>query len=226
MHTKIIVAPPFAPVSVELAYEHLRWDADMEGSPPEAVYPLQSMIERNIETATDFVERRTRRSLVQRTLQVQVPSFLFFSDQYRRSANYAYSPNGGGGSWIELPYPPVAWIASVQYYDSNNSLQTLAASNYFFSDAIVPRAQLTTGFSAPSTYVRDDAVLVTYVAGYVPTVSPATSQSDYAQNVPAALKDAVLIGVQLLSDRFDNPERAALVAARESLLTPYIIRSL
>ena len=129
---------------------------------------------------------------------------------------------------IELPMPPVFGIVSVEYYDSTNTLVAVDVADYFITDSVVPRLGFVTGFSVPTTYARDDAVQVTYLAGYEPeyTGSPlTTNQALYAANVPERLKDAVLLTLQLFVDRFDPVERTAMLRARDWLLADFIIYS-
>ena len=89
----------------------------------------------------------------------------------------------------------------------------------------MPQLRLVEGFDVPwhDVYRRDDAVRVTYRAGYPPEGSPPTGQAEYAANVPQGLKQAILIGVQLLVDRFDANERADLTRAQAALLSPYTV---
>lgn len=225
MHLTVIADPPFLPVSVAEVYEHLRWDAEEVGSPLTTVYPLETLTLRNIRTATDFVEQATRRSLVERTLRMTLPRFPASTDIYRRRSG-DWDKLEHGGLWIELPCPPLVSVTAVEYYDAANALTVVPPSDYFIAEGIVPRIQFVSTFSAPTTYLRDDAVRITYVAGYAPTASPAETQSDYAANIPARLKDAVMLQVQLLSDRFDVPERSAIERTRDALLSHYVIRSI
>ncbi len=68
---------------------------------------------------------------------------------------------------LRLPLEPVQSVSSVTYYDSDNVLQTLATSFYnLHTDAIGPRIVLKPDQFWPSTYKRDDAVSVTFMAGY------------------------------------------------------------
>ena len=71
-------------------------------------------------------------------------------------------------STIYLPHPPLTSLTSLQYYDSDNALQSLVSGTDFHvvkSDTIngyvVPVA--TTDW--PATYERPDAVQVTYECG-------------------------------------------------------------
>lgn len=215
MNITVITPPPFEPVTVAQAYEHLRWDAEEEGSPLEPFYPLQSLVERNIATARDYVERATRRALVAQTIRLSSNGFGTGSEG-RFAASRCY---------LELLRPPLIEVLSVDYYDTANVLQPLDPSGYYVSDDLVPRLYLNSGFPASSLYARHDAARVTYRVGYAPEGSPPATQEDFAATVPAALKDAILLQVQILSDRFDKGEREDLERARDNLLLNYRVHT-
>jgi uncharacterized phiE125 gp8 family phage protein len=199
MNITIVTPPQFEPITVAEAYAHLRWDAEEEGSPPETVYPLQDLIERNIATARAFVEKGTRRSLVEQTIRLSV---------------------AGCRGYIDLLRPPFIAIESVQYFDSGNVLQTIDPADYYVTDGDeVPRLYMGQAFAFPMAFQRPDAFRVTYRTGYAPAAASPMTQEAAAANVPAMLKDAILIQVQLLSDRFDPKEREDLERARDALIT-------
>ena len=59
---------------------------------------------------------------------------------------------------------PYASIASVKYYDSNNTLQTLDSANYRVFDGVYPwKVEFT---SSPTLFDRPDAIQVNAVCGY------------------------------------------------------------
>lgn len=72
------------------------------------------------------------------------------------------------GAAIELPLAsPLASVTSVEYYDENNSTQSLATSVWSADTFAEPgRVYLNDGESWPETFVRFDAVKLTYVAGW------------------------------------------------------------
>lgn len=125
------------------------------------------------------------------------------------------------GDRLELPLAPAQSIGSIEYYDFDNAPQTLAASNYsLHTRAFGSYVKLGAQSSWPSTYDRDDAVTVTFTAGY----------GDAAADVPAAIKHAALL---LIGDWYENREDSlignnASAAAFPlpngvmSLLRPYI----
>lgn len=208
MNITVVTPPLFEPVTVAEAYEHLRWDAELEGSPPEEVFPLQGLIERNIATARDFVEKATRRALVEQTIRLSGPAWgLPWPSRFRDRRSY-----------IELLRPPFIEMVSVDFYDGANVLQTVGPANYYVSDDLVPRLHTASGYFFPPLYARDDALRVTYRVGYASEAASPMTQEAAAKNVPAALKDAILLQVQILSDRFDRNEREDLERARDALI--------
>jgi uncharacterized phiE125 gp8 family phage protein len=121
------------------------------------------------------------------------------------------------GDCFELDLMPVTSITSIQYYDDDNALQTLTTSDYAFHNGVLfSYVKLNTDKSWPSTYDRDDAVIVTYQGGY------GTASTD----VPTPILQAAKL---LLGHYYENresvivgPASRALPMAVESLLRPYI----
>jgi uncharacterized phiE125 gp8 family phage protein len=68
---------------------------------------------------------------------------------------------------IPLTVGPVSSLTSVQYYDSDNALQTWSSANYT-ADLVSNPARIVkkTTVAYPTLYVKPNAVLATYVAGY------------------------------------------------------------
>ena len=63
-----------------------------------------------------------------------------------------------------IPKYPVTAVDSIKYYDTNNSLQTLATSNYDTSlNGNISRVEVTT---QPNVYDKYDAIEVAFTAGY------------------------------------------------------------
>jgi uncharacterized phiE125 gp8 family phage protein len=213
---KVIVEPELEPVTLDDVYVALRLDTDGD-SPP--THPHDGMLQRNITTSRQQCEQITRRAFCQQTLRITSQEFPYC--RVRFGGDYDYEVRNG---YIELKRPPLIEVVSVTYYDQNNSLQTIAAENYFIDESsIVPRLQFTDQFQFPAVYRRDDALQVTYKAGYEPEGSP---PDDFVSNVPQGIKDAILIGVQLLYDPLSPDQRTAYQNAQESLLYSYKVHNL
>jgi len=76
-----------------------------------------------------------------------------------------------GYEFIELWKYPITGISTIQYYDTDNALQTLASSKYFSnvntgSLGFDPRPAVITIETIESSYTRDDAYIITFTAGY------------------------------------------------------------
>lgn len=108
------------------------------------------------------------------------------------------------GDRIRLPLRPVASIASVTYYDSANSVQTLPTSVYAgpFADGRGAYIVLKFNQSWPVTYAREDALAVTFVAGSA------------AAAVPARAK---LLALQMIADAYDSRETVAFGVSVEKI---------
>lgn len=104
-----------------------------------------------IRAARDYCERFT-----QRTLRAAVTRTKTFDEWWRGD--------------FKLEFPPIlaSPAPTITYYDTLNASQTLAASNYYLDRSTDGGAKLiwTPSASLPSLYDRNDAITVTYTAGY------------------------------------------------------------
>jgi len=190
-------APPAEPITLAEAKLHLRIDSDITDQ--------DALISALVQGAREWVENYCRRTLVERTLELRLDNW------YRE---------------IRLPRGKVSAVASVKYVDSGGTLTTLAADQYQVDTYSVPaRIVPAYGVIWPTVKTGEiNAVLVTYTAGYTPG---AASPTDYAENIPEAIKAAIKLLVgnfyenrELLSERqlFEAP------FAVKALLAPYEIR--
>lgn len=114
---------------------------------------------------------------------------------------------------IYLPFAPTQSITSVKYYDADNALQTWDASNYEFETGdFDPCIHVADSSSYPTTRTRRGAVVIEFVAGY-----------GSASDVPAPLKQAILLMVSELYERREMAVMATYVPTRtiDSLIAPY-----
>jgi uncharacterized phiE125 gp8 family phage protein len=212
MNITIITPPPFEPVTLEQVYQNLRLDP--EGSP--AAHPDDDMLSRMITTARLDVEADARRCLIQQTLRMSMPGWPVTYDTWAQSWNRNDMVRA-----IRLYKAPVMSISSVKYYDTSNALQTVSASDYYFTDEVVPELRFVPTFVTPTTFNRPDAVRIEYVCGYAPSDPTPTTQAEYAANVPSPLKDAILLGVQMLYDDMAPADRDAFDRTQKALVRPY-----
>lgn len=111
---------------------------------------------------------------------------------------------------MDVPLGPIQ-SATIQYYDSLNAQQNLATSVYaVLSDGLGPYVTLKYNQQWPQTYTRDDAVRITWVAGY-----------GAAAAVPAAIRSAMLL---LIAHWYDN--RAAVSVGDSVSEMPFAVASL
>lgn len=113
---------------------------------------------------------------------------------------------------IELRKSKLKSITSVQYYDENNALQTLSASDYYTTEeADYSALFIKCDKSFPQTYCRKQAVIITF-------------RTDYP-NFPQDLKQAMLSACSYL---FENTGDCTNDGNSQfkSLFFPYIISQL
>lgn len=119
------------------------------------------------------------------------------------------------GDMIRLPLGPVQSVSSIAYFDTNGASQTFGASNYrAHEDRFGPYVRLASGSAWPDTETRDDAVTVTYVAGY----------GDNPSDVPEPIRTAI---AQVAAHLFENREATGtaelvkILIGAEELIAPY-----
>lgn len=110
--------------------------------------------------------------------------------------NYCGFPADGV---IRLPVGPVSTVSDVTYRDTSDAQQTLAGGVYAgpLVDAVGPYLKLKFAQVWPATYERDDAVSVTFVAGY----------GSAASSVPARIKQAALL---MIGDLYEHRETVVI----------------
>lgn len=162
------VAPAVALLTLEEAKDHLRRDDDDDDGYIETLIAA-------VMSHLDGYEGILGRALINQTWVEKWSGFP-------------------AGDELRLSLKPVSSITSIEYYDSDNSLQTFAAANYNpFNDAHSASIELIDTANWPSTYDRRDAVILTGVFGYGAT----------AAEVPAAIKHAAKM---LLLHWYENRE--------------------
>jgi len=174
-------------VSLQEAKAHLR----VEDGASDVV------IDGMVSAAREWVERVTRRVLVETTFRLDLCGW----------------PRAGV---ITLPVPPLKTLTSVQYIDDAGVLQTLASDQYQSVNPTGPAAPRATlqpayGVSWPSVRSQPNAVQITFTAGYA------------ADAFPRVLKVAILL---LLTHLFEHRGDASqeMPSAVKVLLAPYVSR--
>ena len=177
--------PDSTVVSLPEAKTFLRIDSDYDDD--------DAYITSLINVATSVVEEFTRRKLISQT-------FNIFYDEFP--------------SYIDLQIGEVASVTHIKYYDTSNSLQTLAALNYDLDDKIRPgRIYESERGDFPDTFERPNAVEVEFVVGAT------------ASEVPAPIKQAMYIVIgRYYENRQDvvmGTQVNELPLMVDHLLTPY-----
>jgi uncharacterized phiE125 gp8 family phage protein len=96
--------------------------------------------------------------------------------------------------WVRLQVGPFQSLTSVEYYDSDNALQTATLSDFetrLDGDFVIVKPK--SGYTWPAAYTRQDAIKITYVAGY----------GDAATDVPQSIRQAILL---LVGHWYENRE--------------------
>lgn len=146
--------------------DHLNIDYDFD----------DARIENLILAATEFVEDECSCRLTEQTFQYTLRHFPVWYPWgwpvYSWQNNvwpYNWTQYYNHDSRLELPVAPLQSVTQVEYYDPNtNTLTTWSSTNYQVvmpqrtNGWVIPVA----GVSWPETWLRDDAVQITYTAGY------------------------------------------------------------
>lgn len=178
---KRIVEPTEEPISLFEARLHLRLDV-ADTSPP-STHPDDTLIAIWIETARRNAENFREFAFITQTWRL-------YLDRFPRER------------YIPLPKPPLQYVASLSYKDSDGTLQVvsfidpsgtalLETDDYIVDIAQEPgRLCLQNGSTWPATIREAQAVIVEYVCGYAS-----------AADVPADVKASILLK---LSDLYEN----------------------
>jgi uncharacterized phiE125 gp8 family phage protein len=109
----------------------------------------------------------------------------------------------GGGETLDVPFPPLQSVTSIVTYDRGNNANTFSNTKYQV-DLQSGRIYLNEGEVWPSDLRAQDAVQVTYVAGYG------------SGNIPAPILQAIRSYVEQLYDGCEG-----MTAEIKRLLAPY-----
>lgn len=115
-------------------------------------------------------------------------------------------------STVRLSLGPVQSVSSIQYYDTDNALQTATLSNFYVIGqkgymTIYPKS----GYTWPTVFNREDAIKITYVIGY----------GDTAASVPATVRHALKM---LVAHYYENRENELIGVNSKTL--PFGIENL
>lgn len=186
---KLVTAPVGNVISLEDAKAQSRIDHNEE----------DALIESYIVVATDKAEQLTGRKLLTQVWD-------WFLDEFPVDE-------------MVVPLSPLVTVDSIQYYDTNNALQTWSAANYQVDPAgLRPRICPVYNVTWPATYQRLGAVQVRMTVGY-----------GVASAVPVAIKHWIMAAVaEAMKNRELTIERNAEVLSQfmNGLLDPYTVHTL
>ena len=175
------VAPAEEPVTTAEAKVHLRVDHGDE----------DAYIDTLVATARQQIEAITRRALVNTTFELKLDAFP---------------------TEIRPPRSPLSSVSSITYVDTDGATQTLSASVYSVDTDTEPgRISLAFNQSWPDIRAQNNAVVITFVAGY----------GSAATDVPAALRETVKL---LLAHYYEF--RQPVIAGATAVKIPLHIESL
>lgn len=162
-----------------------------------------------IDTATEAVQQYLRQAILTQTFVFKADGF---TDGYGDDRLLALGPGVhtasrpyilGGGETLDLPFPPLQSVTSVVTYDRGNNASTYSASRYRV-DLTSGRIYLNEGETWPSDLRAQDAVEVTYVAGYG------------SGSIPTPILEAIRMYVQSMYEGC-----AGMSDQAKALLAPY-----
>lgn len=124
-----------------------------------------------VTTATEAIKQYCRLAILTETFVFKADGFAYAGADDRlmslgpgiHTASVPYIL--GGGETLDLPFPPLQSVTSVVTYDRSNNASTFSASAYQV-DLQSGRIYLNEGETWPTDLRAQDAVAVTYVAGY------------------------------------------------------------
>jgi len=163
-----------------------------------------------INTAVEMVKQYTRRGILTETLVYRADGFVDPSSDDRMAALGPGTHTASvpfylsGANHIDLPFPPLQSVTSIVTYDRGNNASTFDADAYEV-DLQSGRIYLNSGRTWPTDLRDNQAVEVTYVAGYG------------SVNIPAPIKEALRLYVSSLYDGTCE----GINAQMQRLLAPY-----
>lgn len=168
-----------------------------------------AVIRSYVETATEAVKQYLRLALLTETFVLKADGFTVPGADDRllslgpgvHTASVPYVL--GGGETLDIPFPPLQSVTNIVTYDRGNNASTYSDTKYQV-DLQSGRIYLNEGEVWPSDLRAQDAVQVTYVAGYG------------SNNIPAPIVQGIRNYVEQLYDGCEG-----MTAEIKRLLAPY-----
>lgn len=171
------------PITIQAMKDYLRVDGSQD----------DELIAAHINTAVEAIKQYTRRAIKTETFVFKADGFADANGDDRLLQLGPGVHTGsrpyllGGGETLDLPFPPLQSVTSVVTYDRGNNALTFSASLYGV-DLQSGRIYLNEGETWPSDLRAQDAVEITYVAGYG------------SGNIPAPILQAIRLHVEGMYD--------------------------
>lgn len=170
MFSRVKVAPPVEPLTLT----EVKLDRGVEHTLHD------DLLTALIRSAREYVENYCSLSLVTQTRELILDEFV---------------------TWVEIPYGPVQSLSSVTYVDALGVTQTLASNQTaLHAYRYPPIVTAAYGLYFPVTRYQENAVTLTYVAGFEPL---AGSPLDYTYNIPPGIKTAMKL---MIGNWYENRE--------------------
>jgi uncharacterized phiE125 gp8 family phage protein len=187
----VVTAPSVEPITVAEAKDHLRVSVSTQ----------DTYIGALVTAARNWAEAFLGRAIVSQTLRLDLPCF---EDR------------------MYLPRSATA-VSHVKYLAQDGTLTTLGTSVYSTEVGTEGGAYVHLAYNQtwPTARYVNNAVQITYTAGYPALGSP----QDYRANVPEAIKLALKMHVQAHYDDMRTEDRVALLDAVKNILWPYRLLS-
>lgn len=156
----VTVSTDTFPITINAMKDYLRVDGSED----------DELIASYMNAAVEAIKQYTRRAIKTETFVYKADGFSEVGDdrlfQLGPGVHTGSRPYlTGGGDTLDLPFPPLQSVTSVVTYDRGNNAATYDASRYGV-DLQSGRIYLNEGETWPSDLRAQDAVEVTYVAGY------------------------------------------------------------
>jgi uncharacterized phiE125 gp8 family phage protein len=181
-----ITEPTFEPISLSMAYIHLRLDPSL-GSP--GGHPEDDLLQLQISAARESAEIYTGLSIAFKSYRLQLSDFPVADRQA-----------------IDLNIAPVGEITKFDYVDENGATQSIASTAYQFNEndsTLTPAPNTTWPKTKPGV---TNAVTIEFSAGFTDGLSPNPSPC------PKSLKAAILL---ILGHLYQSREATVYKAASE-----------
>ena len=213
MKSKVTVEPSIEPVTLTEVKEHLRITASNE----------DDLIDTYIEAARRMAEEITGRKFITQTIVGYVDTLGSGSVQGNwwtgtRTGTY-FTHILNGKAFIELDWTPCSSITSVYTVDDDATETLYASSNYYlenYDNDMPARIRLVENAAIPTGLRHENAVKVTYVAGYGAT----------AATVPMSIRNAIKMMTAELYNKRGDCDDCALNAGQMSTLSQYKIQKI